>query len=1228
MKTTLTTLNKIIPQPQTQAAVNRIIEEGKEFINENFRKSGYATEDFDGEENTKYLKEGINGSKVIVSLMDKTSYFYGPSIGELATGMQQIQKVNNSLNRFNAQNVLMNKIYGSTTFYGNSLNYIYNDKDTAGVWVYNAELGCICPKPLTNTTNMLKFFKFRTDQIDSSGGNTDDNFTDTSITSVSFKLSKSHITMKQDGIDLVPSDGDNGKCIITLTINQNALVKNVNLKLSPNDGVEVVSNSNSNNIYTWELKPKYLTQVRINCIINEGEGDIEYNLANQTPSLVQVLTITKESQTQSQINEISFDKYNTSLNVIKEETNNYIAENNNYGSVTVNIKCEVGTTLNNIKWYTNDDTVLSLNPTSQELDGSASQTEYSFSTEVHPLKPGENIKVYCIINDGEGSTEYNTNTENPDIIPTFTVIDNTPEPEELESFNIDNILWYFRYTPNLISELEETYNFPFDNIDKTNKLFKLSTDDNNLIVYPHKCYISNGSGQFVKFDINVFNSEGVYVFDVYIVLKNNYENIGNIIENDIKVQIEYNGHTSICSKDNSQILISEEELSINNPKIVWKYNENNSDGYIVWKIRYQEDSIMNFHSSDLADNMVISIKKENETIYQKTYKVYCWDMLIQNNIYDDCFTLVDSNENNMLVGRNRQRLYNTNSEGKAIKDTEVFLGYDNEGDNGVVNLRIDNYIPVLLSAFENQSVKYRDSTDGIKLSNSKGITPTYKKDKESEGELMKILFSPSELQKNNGVKYYFQNLTDNNDYMNFRDREDTYSLNFSENHYDGEYRDMFFNYMENNNCVWIRVFKRQENGIWGFNDMPYFIGLTFENITNEHYQDLIKDIPICGIREVLFINKIFNFNNSTLIQPIFIYNNSNLTKQITLKDHTGTLIEYNRTINYTLQPYELLYLPMTNYIYLDNNLNFNPRKSIECTLVSDFVNNTNSKIKEYDNHDTNISNLLTLYDQDATSHILNTTDKQTKFDNYVSSNRAYANIGSSLECNFEQSCPIFEITEVTEAEVPVNVLLHIIQPDTNDNSVDINGKTYPILDYLEQIKIYLTLQTDKETKTITLDNFFTAGKNSNTQGLLYGTNIFYIKYREDNPHAYVYLNGLYMKIHHKADSYSNIISYSADTNTNLNHYPDIFYYTDFYTKYYGSYAPENYMNPNDWYKNGIQITFQKSESDYSLNICISVPLTAFTSNLINNTQTYYIDKDLLYLFRGDSPNCSAYDTLV
>ena len=97
MKTTLTTLNKIIPQPQNQSAVNRVVEEGKEFINENFRKAGYATYDFDGEENTKELlkESSINHENVIVSLIDKDSDFYGPSIGELATGMQQIQKVNN-----------------------------------------------------------------------------------------------------------------------------------------------------------------------------------------------------------------------------------------------------------------------------------------------------------------------------------------------------------------------------------------------------------------------------------------------------------------------------------------------------------------------------------------------------------------------------------------------------------------------------------------------------------------------------------------------------------------------------------------------------------------------------------------------------------------------------------------------------------------------------------------------------------------------------------------------------------------------------------------------------------------------------------------------------------------------------------------------------------------------------------------------------------------------------
>ena len=88
-----------------------------------------------------------------------------------------------------------------------------------------------------------------------------------------------------------------------------------------------------------------------------------------------------------------------------------------------------------------------------------------------------------------------------------------------------------------------------------------------------------------------------------------------------------------------------------------------------------------------------------------------------------------------------------------------------------------------------------------------------------------------------------------------------------------------------------------------------------------------------------------------MIQTIFIYNNSDTNKQIILKDDTGTLIDYKNYITYTLSPHEILYLPMTNYLYLDNNSEWcgGDINSITCKLVDDYTNNSGASIREFDN---------------------------------------------------------------------------------------------------------------------------------------------------------------------------------------------------------------------------------------------------------------------------------------
>ena len=1247
MKTTLTTLNKIIPQPQNQSAVNRVVEEGKEFINENFRKAGYATYDFDGEENTKELlkESSINHENVIVSLIDKDSDFYGPSIGELATGMQQIQKVNNSLNRFSAQNVLMNKIYASTTFYGNIINNIYSEKTTNGVWVYNSELGCICPKPLTNTTNLLKFFKFKSDQINSSGTNDDSDFENKQITSVSFILDNNHLTMKETSNGgYEPSDGKSGICNATLTINENALVKNVNIYATPSDAVEIIRDDNNNNIYNWHINPKQLTNVFINCIINEGEGDIEYNLDNQNPPLSQTITITKESQYATKIKNPNFDVLNTSLNVIKEEgTDNYVPENNNYGTVTFNIECSEGTELYQINWYTSDNTVINLSTTEEtiELSGLATKENYSFSTEIHPLKPGENVKVWCVINEDYDNIKYDTSIEISNL-PKFTVKDNTPviipdtpEEPEGEEFNMDNILWYFRYISNTMSDHAriDIYDHEFDNIDKTNKLFKLNTDNDNLVVYPHKSYIPNANNNSSKFNTETFMIEGCYVFDIYIVLKNNYKDLGNIRENNVQVDIEYKGHNINCNVNNNRRNLGEYDYDdntiLNTPFIVFERladNENNSNGYIVWKIRFEENCDLNYHvgHSFKTNNMAISIKKGTELISLKLYHVYCWDMVVQNTIYNNYFQLVNASGNNMFVGRDRQRLYNVKANGKAMEDNEVFQGYNNGNGTEMGKLVIysGNYKPNLLTVYENQEIQYNDTTGGSHISKTKGLSPTYQPGQESTGTLMDMSFSPSELYKINGVKYYFVSNSNNSN-------NDTYSLNFYEHYNSAD----FWNKLIQNKEVYVRIFKKENNGIWGFNDIPYFKKLdVYHPNIESHQQNLIKNIPICGIREVLFISIKHDYPEDEMIQPIFIYNNSDTTKQIMLKDDTGTLIDYKNYITYNLSPHEILYLPMTNYLYLDNILDWygGDINSITCTLVDNYTNNAGASIREFDNGSNYISNLLTLYNQDSSIHVLNTVQKQNQFNDYVLNNRQYGSLGFSKSCNFNEICPIFEISVNNTYEVETYVFFHLLQPDYyNQSSVYINDDTYYIVKNINNIYVDLDIITDEEElidySLYEAEFNIAAGKHPNTNGILLGSSSpINIKFREDNPCATVALRSLYLNVEYQ--TIEGFKDYEYNTEVDFYHKVDTLKYWDFYEKNY-SLSPANY-NASDWYKDGTKMNFVKEGDKYRLYICVTVPLNALKVDHNNPYNTEFtIKSNLVYLFRGDAPNSSAYDTL-
>lgn len=170
----------------------------------------------------------------------------------------------------------------------------------------------------------------------------------------------------------------------------------------------------------------------------------------------------------------------------------------------------------------------------------------------------------------------------------------------------------------------------------------------------------------------------------------------------------------------------------------------------------------------------------------------------------------------------------------------------------------------------------------------------------------------------------------------------------------------------------------------------------------------------------------------------------------------------------------------------------------------------------------------------------------------------------------------------------------------------------------------LSISTDEQTINNVFSNFtLTPAKNPLTQGIIKAYNeTIYIKYREDNPYADITLNEITLDVRFKGDNTG-----TPYIDNGLQHKPNTLYYYNYYTGTTTSSVPSNYSNPKDYYPNNYYIGFT---SNNSLQICITIPYTQFTQTQItdySDNHGRYLIGSPIYIFRGDAPNSSLYDTL-
>ena len=149
-------INNIIPNPLNNNLVNF-----------NYSSYKYATSDFNGEQNTKYLKRNKSNVSNIIQ-----ENFYIPAIGELGISMENIQTINDSIcslgEEYSKYIITDDKIYVSSTLQSNQ--NIYNKdyqitNNLNNVWNFDTSNAKISYNSISNNYNVLSFLKFDTNVL-------------------------------------------------------------------------------------------------------------------------------------------------------------------------------------------------------------------------------------------------------------------------------------------------------------------------------------------------------------------------------------------------------------------------------------------------------------------------------------------------------------------------------------------------------------------------------------------------------------------------------------------------------------------------------------------------------------------------------------------------------------------------------------------------------------------------------------------------------------------------------------------------------------------------------------------------------------------------------------------------------------------------------------------------------------------------------------------------------
>ena len=168
-------LNKVIPQPQD------IVHLSKNILNPKYRQAGYATFDFNGEDNTTNLINKANPAPNMAKQFQvkdnvetegkKKPRYYIPAIGELGLGMQYIQIVNNTIKRYKGDEVKLDdkKVYFASSSFSSPYDF-YRDQyeqctSINSVWVYQPYLGKILKGNIRSRLSTLKFYKYIPSEI-------------------------------------------------------------------------------------------------------------------------------------------------------------------------------------------------------------------------------------------------------------------------------------------------------------------------------------------------------------------------------------------------------------------------------------------------------------------------------------------------------------------------------------------------------------------------------------------------------------------------------------------------------------------------------------------------------------------------------------------------------------------------------------------------------------------------------------------------------------------------------------------------------------------------------------------------------------------------------------------------------------------------------------------------------------------------------------------------------